>query len=268
MPKRPALVALLVLTVVLAAWGVQERAEDATAARLVFHDDFSGRRLDRSHWSTCYWWRRSGCTITSNRELEAYRAGQVRVRDGKLTLTAERRPTPGQGGRIYPYRSGMISSGPPAGSARSKFSFRYGKAEIRARVPAGRGLWSAFWLLPASRASVPEIDVVEILGHRPATARLHLHYRGRHGSERAPGKTVNDARLAAGWHTFSIDWRPRKLIWSIDGIRRWSVRGRAVPSTRMYLLANLAVGGDSPGAPDASTRFPSRLGIDYIKVWR
>jgi beta-glucanase (GH16 family) len=236
--------------------------------KLVFREGFAGSRLGRRRWNACHWWADGGCTIASNNELEWYLPAQARVRRGRLGLVAEARPVRGSDGRLYPYRSGMISSGPPPGSTRPKFAFRYGRAEIRARVPAGRGLWSAFWLLPANRESTPEIDVMEILGHRPATVEMHLHYRRGDGARERRGMEWNQRSLRRGWHTFAIDWRPGSLAWLIDGVVRWSVRGARVPSNRMYLVANLAVGGHWPGEPDGSTRFPSALAIDYVKVWR
>jgi beta-glucanase (GH16 family) len=232
----------------------------------VLRDGFGRSRLNRRLWSTCHWWADRGCTIASNHELEWYVSRQVRPRRGVLRLVARRHTVRGSGGRTYPYVSGMISSGPPHRSRRPKFAFRYGRAEIRARVPSGKGLWSAFWLLPADRDSKPEIDVMEILGHRPATVEMHLHYRRRDGSEAAPGAEWTDKRLRSGWHTFAVDWRPRKLVWLVDGRRRWSVTGRRVPHERMYLVANLAVGGSWAGRPSHSTRFPSAFEIDYVRV--
>lgn len=228
--------------------------------------DFSGRRLNRRIWNTCHWWADRGCTIASNNELEWYLPRQVRVRKGRLRLVARRRPTQGADGRRYPFVSGMISSGPPYDSRKPRFAFRYGRAEIRARVPAGKGLWSAFWLLPASRRSKPEIDVMEVLGHAPTTVEMHLHYRRPDGTVGQRGKEWRDAKLRSGWHTYAVDWRPGRLAWLIDGVVRWRVHGRAVPRVPMYLVANLAVGGDWPGPPSSSTRFPSALEIDYVRV--
>ena len=172
----------------------------------------------------------------------------------------------GSDGREYPYTSGMISSGPGPGSRSPRFAFRYGRAAVRARVPRGRGLWSAFWLLPADRESKPEIDVVEVLGHRPRTVEMNLHYRDGDGDVRQRGREW--VGLRRGWHTFAIDWRPGQLTWLVDGRRRWRVRGRAVPREPMYLVANLAVGGDWPGPPGPGTRFPASLDIDWIRVQR
>ena len=270
---RSGVLILGLLTLGVAALGVSQAgtrtlrppaAVEATG-RLAFHEEFSGRRLDRRRWNRCHWWARRGCTIASNNELEWYLPRQVRVRGGRVRLVAEQRSVRGSDGETYPYRSGMISSGPPFDSSRPRFSFRYGRAEIRARIPVGRGLWSAFWLLPVTRESKPEIDVMEVLGHRPRTVEMHLHYRD---GEEVRQRGHEWRHLSPGWHTFGIDWRPGRLAWLVDGKVRWRVRGEAVPSERMYLVANLAVGGDWPGPPDSATRFPSSFDIDWVKVRR
>ncbi|MDX6665946.1 MAG: hypothetical protein QOG68_2152 [Solirubrobacteraceae bacterium] len=234
----------------------------------VMHDEFGARHLDTQVWSPCHWWSSRGCTIASNHELEWYVPGQISTRGGVLRLTAQRRRVLGSDGRSHPYVSGMISSGPVGETGRPGFAFRYGRAEIRARVPAGRGLWSAFWLLPASRRSLPEIDVMEIRGQQPATVHMHLHHRGRGGGDLDQGGTWSAPALASGWHRFAIDWRPGRLRWLIDGVERFRVTGKSVPHEPMYLVANLAVGGDWPGPPDSATPFPSALEIDYLRVWR
>ncbi len=233
-------------------------------SRLLFRAEFGGERLDRAAWRTCHWWSAHGCTIAGNDELEWYVRTQVRVADGQLRLVAQRRAVTA-GGRAYPFVSGMVSSGPGARTA-PRFAFRYGRAEMRARIPAGRGLWPAFWLLPADRESKPEIDVMEIYGDRPETVRMHLHYRDAGGRSRQRGRDWSG--LTAGWHRFAIDWRRDRLTWLVDGVARWTVRGRIVPRERMYLVANLAVGGQRAGAPDAATRFPATFAIDWIRVSR
>ena len=82
-------------------------------------------------------------------------------------------------------------------------------------------------------------------------------------------KEMTREDFSANWHTYAVDWEPNVIIWYVDGIERL----RYTDTTRivkkpMYLIANLAVGGDSPGAPDASTSFPSYYEIDYIRVWK
>src|SRR4051812_4203153 len=241
----------------------------SSATKPVLRAEFNGTRLDNDVWSRCHWWSSTGCTIASNHELEWYLPGQVSVRHGVLRLTAQRRRVRGSDGNVYRYVSGMVSSGPTGESSPAGFAFRYGRAEIRARIPAGRGLWSAFWLLPASRSSLPEIDVMEMRGQQPATVNMHLHHRGPDGEDVNQGGTwIAPASLAAGWHRFAIDWRPGLLRWLIDGKQRFRLTGKNVPDVPMYLVADLAVGGDYPGPPNHATPFPSALKIDYVRVWR
>jgi beta-glucanase (GH16 family) len=229
---------------------------------LVVDERFDGPRLDRSLWRTCHWWARRGCTIAGNHELEWYLPRQVRVRKGVLRLVADRRRAVGEGGRVHRFVSGMVSSG-PGPEREAGFAFRYGRAEMRARLPAGDPLWPAFWLLPVDRRPLPEIDVMEVTGDEPNVVDMHLHHRDREGNERAPGHEW--AGLRPGWHRFAIEWRPRLLRWLVDGEVRWTLRGARVPDEPMYLIANLAVRSDRP---NRDTAFPAVLEIDRIRVWR
>src|SRR3954471_22433571 len=216
MPKRLLGVAMTGTLAATAIAAVQPGHR--SAPKLVMHDEFAGGRLDDHVWSRCHWWSSDGCTIASNHELEWYLPGQVTVRNGVLRLTAQRRSVVGSDGKTYRYASGMVSSGPRGEDNPPGFAFRYGRAEMRARVPHGRGLWSAFWLLPASRSSLPEIDVMEMRGQQPATVNMHLHHRGPDGEDVNQGGTWKaPASLATGWHRFAIDWRPGLLRWLIDG---------------------------------------------------
>jgi len=253
--------------VLLGAGALVATSLHGAAARttVLLADSFAGARLNTRVWNTCHWWAADGCTIASNHELEWYLPGQVRVSGGHLHLVAERRRVRGADGRAYPFVSGMVTTGPPSDTRPAKFAFRYGRAEARMRVPRGKGLWSAFWLLPSSRSSKPEIDVMEMVGDEPGTVSMHLHPGPGEGG---PGKDFTSARLRSGWHRFAIDWRPNRLRWLIDGVERWRVTGSSVPREPMYLVMNLAVGGDSPGPPSSSTRFPSSLLVDSVKVSR
>lgn len=245
--------------------GVTGTASGPATSRILMRDDFDGEELDTVVWGTCHWWSDEGCTIASNDELEWYLPEQVSVSDGVLRLTAERRDVETDDGRTLPYVSGMISTGPPHESDTARFAFLYGRAEMRARVPAGAGLWSAFWLLPEDKASRPEIDVMEILGDSPDVVRMHYHYLDG-DAERDPGRNWSGPDSSGDWHTYAIDWLPGVLVWLVDGEEVWRIEGEEVPDEPMYLIANLAVGGDWPGPPDESTRFPAALEIDSITV--
>jgi beta-glucanase (GH16 family) len=234
--------------------------------RLTFHDEFDASGLDSTVWARCYWWAEDACTNASNRELQCYVPDGVRVDQGTLRLSAVEAVTECEG-QSFGYRSGMIS-GVARGGPRQVF--QDGFFEMRARVPSGRGLLPAFWLLPASEASEPEIDVMEILGDTPEVVRMHYHWRDEDGEERTIGADWAGEDMSAGWHTFAVHWTPRLVRWFVDGVPRWTVTADEAPLPKepMYVLATLAVGGDYPGSPDGDTAFPATFEIDYIRVWR
>jgi beta-glucanase (GH16 family) len=226
---------------------------------LIFDDEFDGTSLDTTKWTTCY---PEGC---DHRELNLYVPDDVIVSNGTLKLRAEKRSVGGKN-----YVSGMIQSGPShLAPNTSKFSFTYGYMEMRAKVPKGKGMWPGFWTLPIDLSWPPEIDVLEILGDSTNIIHLTYHYPTASDGDSARGRKWTGPDFSANWHTYAVDWEPNVIIWYVDGIERL----RYTDTTRivkkpMYLIANLAVGGDSPGAPDASTSFPSYYEIDYIRVWK
>ncbi len=238
--------------------------------KLIFQDEFDGASLAVGHWVTCYWWGRQGCTIASNHELEWYQPDNVIVSDGVLKLRAQQQTVHGSDGNTYRYASGMVTTGRETDTTSKpvKFAFTYGYAEIRAKVPKGEGLWPAFWLLPANHNSKPEIDVMEIIGDQTNTAELRFHYREQDGDSADAGSSWKGPDLSKDWHTFAVDWQPDAIIWYIDGVERQRFTDQAhIPAQPMYMILNLAVGGDWPGAPDVTTSFPSDYLIDYVRVW-
>ena len=233
-----------------------------------FADDFDGSQLDTRRWNRCHWWGPDGCTISGNHELEWYNPDGVSTAGGALRLTAARQSVRGSDGTQYAYRSGMVTTGRSSSDRRStpKFAFTYGYLEARVRVPKGAGLWPALWLLPATNRSRPEIDVFETRGSATDRVSMHLHTISD-GKKVSIGEHWAGADLSTSWHTFALDWRPGSLRWLIDGVEAWHVTGPQVPSEPMYLVANLAVGGDWPGPPNAQTPFPAAFEIDSIRVW-
>jgi beta-glucanase (GH16 family) len=237
-----------------------------------FGDEFNGVALDPTKWTSCYWWVNGGCTNSGNNELEWYTPGNVTESGGTLKLRAQQQTTLAPDGKTYSYTSGMISSGRSTSllSTPPKFQFKYGYMEMRAKLPKGQGLWPAFWTLPSSQDWPPEIDVMEALGSRPSDVLTGVFNKD------AGGKTVHDATWVTGladytadFHTFGVDWEPTSLTWYVDGVERFRVTDPAkIPSEAMYVLADLAVGGNWPGSPDSSTAFPSDFEIDWIRVWQ
>jgi len=124
-------------------------------------------------------------------------------------------------------------------------------------------------MLPDNNESKPEVDVIEVLGHAPDTVHMALHYRELNGNDARAKNVWAGPDFSAGWHTFAIAWQADALIWYVDGLERWRYTDQLhIPNQPMYLLLNLAVGGDWPGAPEGSTIFPSDYEIDYVRVWR
>lgn len=233
---------------------------------MLFEDEFNGTSLNTSKWTTCYFNFKvgNGCDHNQN-ELELYQPDNVIVKDGVLTLRAEKRTIKAVNGKAYNYTSGMISTGPTNASTPAHFAFTYGYMEMRAKVPYGKGLWPAFWTLPADLSWPPEIDVFEILGD--ATNRILMHYHYAPAGDSPATWTGPD--FSADWHTYAVDWEPDAITWYVDGIERRRYTDTAnIASKPMFLVASLAVGGDFPGSPDSTTHFPSYYQIDYIRVWK
>lgn len=231
---------------------------------LAFADEFDDAGApDASVWADKFWW--GGNVYDNTDEFEAYDRGAATISNGVLNITATKQSSPGTDGHSYPYRSALLTTGGIDGQAAPGFTFTYGYAEARIKIPKGQGIWPAFWMLPASHHDGNgEIDVMEVIGSSPDTQEMHYHVHGEsHGQAWRSGTD-----LSAGYHTFAVDWQPGKLAFYVDGVERWRYAAGDVIAEPMYLMLNLAVGGDWPGPPDASTVFPATMSVDYVRVWQ
>ena len=171
------------------------------------------------------------------------------------------RPTPKRLlGRLWGYRyiSGLITS-------QARFSQTYGYFEVRAKLPAGRGLWPAVWLLPKAGGWPPELDLLEQTGGETVFQTVHTGDAG-HPTEADFSTTVRGA--ATGFHTYGVLWTPERLVWFVDRRQTSATPTPADMDRPMYLLINLAVGGDFPGPPDPSAHWPARLRIARVDAYR
>lgn len=215
--------------------------------RLTFSDEFDGSSLDASTWSneTGRW--------PYNSELQYYQASNVSVRDGFMAITATRdaRFNP-------PYASARINT-------RTSFLQRYGRFEMRARLPRGQGIWPAFWLLPQN-AWPPEIDIMELLGHEPTKVYFTNHW-GASSSPLSQSSSFSGPDFSADFHTFACEWYPDRIDFFVDGVRRSTNINGGIPSVPMYIILNVAVGGQWPGNPNASTPFPQQMVVDWVRAY-
>ena len=224
---------------------------DVSTLKATFGDEFSGPSLDVNHgdgWVSNYTTPR-----TINNELEAYTpdALVLDTTNGILRLRADKRSYGGMS-----YTSGSITTF-------AKFHQTYGYFIMRAKLPAGKGLWPGFWLLQSNGQWPPELDVMENLASDP-----HTVFMTNHWSEGQSQTEFTGPDFSAGYHTFALEWRPDVLIWYIDNIERRRYAGPGIPQSPMYMLVNLAVGGRWPGAPDQNTLFPQSLDIDYVRAYQ
>jgi len=163
------------------------------------------------------------------------------------------------------YTSGVIST-------YHEFSQTYGYFEMRAQLPAGQGLWPAFWLLPVDKSWPPEIDVVEQLGKDPSKIYTTVHSKvggeeqlGGNHFQTTAGHSV--ANTSQGFHTYGVDWQKDTITWYFDGQEIYRAATPADANKPMYMIANLAVGGNWPGQPDGTTPFPAQMKIDYLRAY-
>lgn len=241
-----------------------------------FVDEFEGEALDRTRWKTADYW--SNRTLPDNAELQCYLDDAFAIEDGVLLIEATRRETPAgachPADRALPYASGMITTGgcnpyekEPACENLERFAQAYGYFEMRARFPAGKGFWPAFWLLPADGEWPPEVDVLEWIGDDRDTAFMTYHYETEQSDHEKAQGAFDGPDFSADFHRFGLLWTPDRLVWYVDGVERFRVEDAPIPDAPMYLLVNLAVGGTWPGSPDDTTPFPAAMEVDSVRAF-
>jgi beta-glucanase (GH16 family) len=217
---------------------------------LILNEAFYGSGLNTDVWNSQFRWG-----TTNPPELQEYTPDALRVQPGNgIRLTANK-----NGSGQLPYSSGMLAS-------YDHFYFQYGYIEIRAKVPQGKGLWPALWLLAQDPQSAEEIDLMELLGQDPHTVYTTLHYQLDNKDKGVKGASIHGPDFSQDFHIFAVDWEWDKIVWYVDGSEVFRVTDH-IPHEPMYLIVNLAVGGLWPGAPDRDTPFPAHFDIDYIRVF-
>jgi beta-glucanase (GH16 family) len=216
----------------------------------VWSDEFTGTSLNAANWTPIIgpW--------PYNDERQYYSANAISVSNGLGVITSTNQS---QGGRLY--TSGRMDTN-------GKQSFLYGKFEMRARLPRTQGIWPAFWLLPTANQWPPEIDIMEMLGHEPHRVYASNHWGTpeTHAYFTTPYQlpTVNP-NFSTTFNTFSCEWWPDRVEFFVNN-NRIATHYSRIPQEPMYVIVNTAVGGFWPGYPNATTTFPQRFEIDWIRV--
>lgn len=240
---------------------------------LVWSDEFNAAKLDPRSW---YFESGDGSQYGipgwGNNELQWYLPDSAELRDGSLVITARRQALRGKD-----YTSARINT-------RDRFAFRHGRIEARIRLPAGQGLWPAFWLLPQDAvyggwAASGEIDIVEarnLGGTGGNTIYGGLVYGAPWPNQVGSGENyLVSANVTTEFHVYSLEWDRGEIRWYVDGTlfavrNSWSTTGGPFPAPfdrPFYIILNVAVGGTYPGSPTTSTVFPVTMEVDYVRVY-
>lgn len=274
--RIPALLAVLLLAAAASAQNARPADDGPPAgATLVWSDEFNGPEgsaPDSGKWTAI-----DDGSGFGNREAEYYtpRLKNVHVSHGNLVITALREDVTGKDGRPHDFTSGRIES-------RGKFEVAYGRIEARIKIPAGEGLWPAFWMLGHDFMNkgwpeCGEIDIMENVGYEPEVVHGTLHGPGYSGMSPL-GEAFRlkpPAKFADDFHVYAIEWEPGEIRFYVDHQLFETRRADALQAGQrwvfdhpFYILLNLAVGGNWPGYPNHTTPFPATMLVDYVRVYR
>jgi beta-glucanase (GH16 family) len=236
---------------------------------LVWSDDFSG--ANGSSPDSSKWVMETGGGGWGNNELESYtaRPENAKVQDGNLVITAIQGNFTGTDGITRPYTSARLKT-------QGKFDQKYGRFEARIKIPAGQGIWPAFWMLGSNITTVDwpacgEIDIMENIGKEPAMVHGSLHGTG---FDSTASYTLSTGKFADDFHVYAVEWEPGVVRFYVDGNLYDTRTSANVPAGGtwafdhpFFILLNVAVGGNWPGSPDGTSTFPQTMLVDYVRVY-
>ncbi len=262
---------------------LNEEVDPGDTLTLVFSDEFNDPAgLDPEKWfyetgdGT-----ESGIPGWGNNELQYYLPDNARLEGGSLVITAAEEQTvarPGGGAtQIFNYTSARINT-------RDRFAFRYGRIEARMKLPAGQGMWPAFWLLSqdspyGSWAASGEIDVMEAVnlgGVGGNNVFGTIHYGDFFPGNLFTGENYTvPTSVTDEFHVYALEWDATEIRWYVDDVlyavqNSWFSTQGPFPAPfdhQFYIIFNVAVGGNLPGPPNAGTVFPATMEVDWVRVY-
>jgi beta-glucanase (GH16 family) len=239
------------------------RRTEARGWKLVWADEFEYRGLpDPKKWGY-----EEG--LVRNNELQFYtkgRAENARVENGALVIE----------GRREPFRGAQYTAASLVTLGR--FAVQFGRVEMRAKLPAARGTWPAFWMMgeDIERVGWPrcgEIDIMEHVGHNPGVIHANVHQIGEDGKHWSKGDQIRVPDCASAFHVYAVEWRPDGLDFFVDDNKYFTFPyqgpGKWTFDRRCYLLLNLAIGGAWGGQKGVDeTAFPQKYVVEYVRVFQ
>ena len=212
-----------------------------------------------------------------NNELQTYtnRTANAELQSGALIIRTLKEPFTGPDKIARSYTSARLVT-------RNKFTQTYGRFEVRLQVPFGQGIWPAFWMLgndlhTAGWPTCGEIDIMENIGKEPSTVHGTLHGPGYSGAKGVTASyTLPGAqKFSDDYHTFAVEWEPNVIRFYVDRHLYKTRTPADLPAGKawvfnhpFFLVLNVAVGGNFPGYPDATTVFPQIMKVDYVRVYK
>ena len=231
--------------------------------KLVWEENFNVNSLDEKVWNyelgdgcpdLCGW---------GNNERQIYTNQNHSIKDGNLLIEAKK--------TADNYSSTRITT-------QGKKEFLYGRIEARAKLPVGKGIWPAFWMLGNNIKSIGwpkcgEIDILEYVGREPHFVYTSLHTESSFGNTINTKKTKIDT-IEEGFHIFAIDWTKEKIEFFVDNKSVYTYNPKLKNEATwpynqpFYIVVNMAIGGNFGGHEVDDTIFPQQFLIDYIRVYQ
>ncbi len=249
------------------------------AGKLVFKEEFNGRQgrtVDAAKWTA-----EIGGAGWGNQELQYYtNSTENAYLDGKGSLVIKAI-------KLGPAHSLSCWYGPCRYTSarlitKGKFDLKHGRFEARIKVPRGKGVWPAFWLLGNNIDEVGwpacgEIDIMEHIGKEPSAVYGTVHGPGYSGAKGLSGSHTlsNNRSLSDDFHVFAVEWTDENIRWFIDGKQFKTVSPKDLPpgtkwvfERPFFIILNFAVGGQWPGSPDDATFFPQTMMVYYLLFYK
>ena len=231
---------------------------------LVWQDEFNGSSLS-SDW---IYEIGTGSWGWGNNELQYYRQDNASVENGYLIITAKQQNFGGSN-----YTSSRLKT-------QGRQFFTYGRIDIRAKLPYGKGIWPALWMLGETFSSVGlpscgEIDIMEMIGgngYNDRTVHGTVHWNENGHAMYGGSNSLPSGRFHDEFHVFSIIWDQNYIRWLRDDIQYHTINisgsNLSAFQENFFFIFNVAVGGNWPGSPDNTTVFPQRMVVDYVRVFQ